>query len=99
MTHFVTNGLPAKGIEGPEESPMGQKTFWSYINEEWVDAGPDAEWPVNGFIVWDAPHGRKCDWKKLAPIPMSASVRNGQDAVKAARKALGKAVVGKRLVG
>jgi hypothetical protein len=76
-----------------------KKKFWSYINEEWVEADPVGEVGINGFMVWVAPHSRKCDWKKLAPIPMSASVRNGQDAVKAARKALGKAVVGKRLVG
>lgn len=39
------------------------------------------------------------EWKIVRSVPMCAEVRNGLDAVKATRKALGKAAVGKRLVG
>jgi hypothetical protein len=79
---------------------MGEKTHWSHLRQKLVSACPLGH-PINGFEVYDAPLPltNMGEWKKLRSVPMCAAIRTGADAVKAARKALGKAAVGKRLIG
>jgi hypothetical protein len=77
---------------------MKKRTYFSYLREKLVSACPQG-YPVTGFEVYDAPLGKKDEWKKIHAVPMSDTINCGSAAVKAARKALGKAVVGHRLVG
>jgi hypothetical protein len=93
----VTNAR-AGSSKAQENKKLGKKTYFSYLQEKLVSVCPEGR-PITGFEILDAPLGKKDEWKKIHVVPMSDAINCGSEAVKATRKALGKAVVGHRLVG
>ena len=73
------------------------KKHWSYFRGKWCSASGSRS--INGFVVFEVLQDSRAQWKRMYEVRMSESVRCGRDAVRVARKALGKAVKGKRLVG